>query len=219
MSDKRTGSLLDDAAKDPQADHWPKADADLPPTKREAELLRRIEELKARAEAAEAEVGRLRPWALLGHAVVSDWPDLAEMDGFELEALAEEHGVLYRAPGLPRDRHGHAMGPARRKGDRIVTDTTLIERAKVALDKLKFTDYLVACDCAEKCVHDTHNAGIYQLHRMAPDLARALIREREAAERLARAVETLGIKEGLDCHLAQALDAYRKAKEETDDDQ
>jgi len=53
----------------------------------------------ARAEAAEAEVEGLRPWAMLGHAVVSDWPDIEEVDGFELEALAEKHGVLYRAPG------------------------------------------------------------------------------------------------------------------------
>jgi|GEM_PF-5995849 len=77
-------------------------------------MMGRIEELEARAETAEAEVERLRPWALLGNAVVSDWPDIREVDGFELEALAEEHGVLYRAPGGydPERHHDYfSIGP------------------------------------------------------------------------------------------------------------
>jgi hypothetical protein len=66
---------------------------------------------------------------------------------------------------------------------------------------------------AKRALHNT------ALTALAPDLVRALIREREAADRLAGAVETLGIKEGLDCHLAQALAACRKAQKEADDDQ
>lgn len=93
----------------------------------------------------------------------------------------------------------------------------LMERAKAALGELKFTDYLEACDCEEKCAHDTHNAGIFRLHQMAPDLARALIRERKAAEALAEAAQAT-IDDDCDVSLVDALDTYRKATKETDDD-
>jgi hypothetical protein len=94
-------------------------------------------------------------------------------------------------------------GPAR--GDRIVTDTTLIERAKVALkivgddtwsltpqetyDGRSTTRYYRVMDqnlnaicCEEYGAHCDGGEKKMHLIALAPDLARALIREREAAE-------------------------------------
>ena len=80
--------------------------------------------------------------------------------------------------------------------------TDLIERAKVALEK-----------------YDANHTHRHHLAEISPDLARALIREREAADRLAEACEIAF--SGIDATGPQefylALDAYRKAQKETDD--
>jgi len=114
--------------------------------------------------------------------------------------------------------------PARRKGDRIVTDTTLIERAKEALEGAT----QVVSDVKQTEATHTRNPAIDRNCRYwfvehgdtLLDLAHALIREREAAERLAEACESAF--DGIDATGPQefylALSAYREAQEETGDE-
>lgn len=35
-------------------------------------------------------------WESFGRDILSDWPDIYAMDGFELQEAAEKHGVLVR---------------------------------------------------------------------------------------------------------------------------
>jgi len=140
-----------------------------------------------------------------------------------------------------------------------VTDTTLIERAKEALkivgddtwsltpqetyDGRSTTLYYRVMDqnlnaicCEEYGAHCDGGAKKMHLIALAPDLARALIREREARERLARALDEMldhvfqesfarGMGEIEDAdegpavaRARETLTAYRKAQEETDND-
>lgn len=48
----------------------------------------------------QSEVDRLRAWAKLGMAVMGGWPDsFGDIDGFDLQDMAEKSGVLVRVPG------------------------------------------------------------------------------------------------------------------------
>ena len=117
-----------------------------------------------------------------------------------------------------------------------MTDTTLIDRAKEALEGatpgpwkpfydevtgVKAADGRVAI-CAQITLmgrrHPTEAPANARLIAQAPDLARALIRKHEAAERLAEACESAF--DGIDATGPQefylALSAYREAQEETD---
>ena len=125
--------------------------------------------------------------------------------------------------------------------------TYLIERAKAALeimgddtwsltpqetyDGRSTTRYYRVMDqnlnaicCEEYGAHCDGGVGKMRLIALAPDLARALIREREAAERLAEAAKfNAAIDSPLDrtsaarAVMLEALAAYRKATKETDD--
>lgn len=53
----------------------------------------------ARAERAEADRDALLPWARLGAAAMDGWPDYGDIDGFQLQEIATEVGVLSEVPG------------------------------------------------------------------------------------------------------------------------
>jgi hypothetical protein len=120
-----------------------------------------------------------------------------------------------------------------------MTDTTLIERAKAVLeivgddtwelmpqetyDGRSTTRYYRVMDqnlnaicCEEYGAHCDGGAKKMHLIAIAPDLARAFIREREAAEGLAEAAQAT-IDDDCDVSLVDALAAYREAPKESDE--
>jgi hypothetical protein len=59
-----------------------------------------MDEILAHAPADDlAEVEALRKWAALGMAVMEGWPEGGDLDGFQLQEMAEKAGVLYPVPG------------------------------------------------------------------------------------------------------------------------
>ena len=68
--------------------------------------------------ASEARAERLQPWAVLGEMVMDGWPETGDIDGFDLQTLAVEAGVLREIPGgYDPDRHIDSVGVAPEKGD------------------------------------------------------------------------------------------------------
>ena len=97
-----------------------------------AEMTRRRDEWRKAAEtklpevvamiaeraALRAEVERLLPWAKLGRAVMDGWPDYGDLDGGQLQDLAEKAGVLVPVEGgYNPEIHGDADYNGAEPGD------------------------------------------------------------------------------------------------------
>ena len=79
---------------------------------------RRHGEERARAEAAEAEVERLLPWAQLGVAVMEGWPEIGDVDEFMVQEMAVKTGVLREIPGgYDPEQHYDSVGVDPEPGD------------------------------------------------------------------------------------------------------
>lgn len=72
----------------------------------------------ARAEALEAERAKLLPWARLGVAAMEGWPETGDIDGFMLQDMAVNCGVLKEIPGgYDPEQHFDSVGVGPERGD------------------------------------------------------------------------------------------------------